>query len=122
MAASLLIMAAALAWLVFADTAGMFYIFAAAYGIAYGGVVPLQTLLTRELFGLRFLGTIVASMMLLGSIGGALGTPLAGAIFDATGSYRTAFVICLALVALAIILSVLLMRGQGRARSRKAGA
>jgi len=108
-------MALALAWLLFSREVWAFYFFAVVYGVAYGGVVPLQTLLTGELFGLRFLGTIMASLMLLASVGGALGAPLAGTIFDVTGSYQTAFITCLTLVALAIILGVLLLRaGKGQ--------
>ena len=105
-------MALALAWLLFAGEVWTFYVFAIVYGVAYGGVVPLQTLLTGELFGLRFLGTIMASLMVFANVGGALGPPLAGTIFDLTGSYQIAFIICLILVTLAMILGVLLLRHQ----------
>jgi MFS family permease len=110
----LAIMVLALAWLLFAREVWTFYVFAVVYGIAYGGVVPLQTLLTGELFGLRFLGTVMASLMVVGSVGGALGAPLAGTIFDMTGRYQLAFIICLIMAILAIILSVLLLRQQRR--------
>ncbi len=110
----LTLMVVALAWLLFAREVWTFYVFAVVYGIAYGGVVPLQTLLTGELFGLRFLGTVMASLMVVGSVGGALGAPLAGTIFDMTGSYQLAFIICLIMAILAIILSVLLLRQQRR--------
>jgi len=110
----LALMVLALAWLLFAREVWTFYVFAVIYGIAYGGVVPLQTLLTGELFGLRFLGTVMASLMVVGSVGGALGAPLAGFIFDMTGSYQPAFIICLIMAILAIILSVLLLRQQRR--------
>lgn len=110
----LVILVLALAWLPFAREVWTFYVFAVVYGIAYGGVVPLQTLLTGELFGLRFLGTVMASLMVIGSVGGALGAPLAGTIFDMVGSYQPAFIICLIMAILAIILSVLLLRQQRR--------
>jgi len=104
------VMALALVWLLFAEEVWMFYFFAVIYGVAYGGVVPLQTLVTGELFGLKYLGAVMATLMLIGSAGGALGAPLAGAMFDASGSYQVAFIICLALVILAIILSIILVR------------
>ena len=107
-------MALALAWLLFAGEVWTFYVFAIVYGVAYGGVVPLQTLLSGELFGLRFLGTIMAGLMVFANVGGALGPPLAGAFFDVTGSYQMAFVICLILVILAMILGVLLLRHHRR--------
>jgi MFS family permease len=105
-------MALTIVWLLFAREPWTFYVFAAVYGIAYGGVVPMQTLMAGELFGLRSLGMIVASLMMLGSAGGALGPPLAGAIFDATGEYQIAFLISLGLIILAIILSVILTRSR----------
>ncbi len=111
---NLVLMVLALAWLLFAREVWTFYVFAVIYGIAYGGIVPLQTLLSGELFGLRFLGAVMASLMVVGSIGGALGAPLAGAIFDITGSYQPAFIICLIMAILAIILSVLLLLQQKR--------
>ena len=104
------IMALALVWLLFAKEVWMFYFFAVVYGIAYGGVVPLQTLVTGELFGLRYLGAVMATLMLIGSAGGALGAPLAGAIFDTADSYQLAFIICLGMAILAVILSVVLVR------------
>lgn len=106
----------ALTWLLFADSTGSFYAFAAFYGIAYSGVMPMQTLLAGELFGLRSLGMITATLMLGGALGGAIGSPLAGAIFDNSGNYQWAFRICLMLLVLAIISSVALLRSGGNRR------
>jgi len=112
------VMALALLWLLFATDIWMFYLFAVIYGIAYGGVVPLQTLVTGELFGIRYLGAVMATLMLIGSAGGALGAPLAGTIFDINGSYQLAFIICLVMVILGIIFSIILVRQQ-RKQQRK---
>ncbi|MFC1957547.1 MFS transporter [Chloroflexota bacterium] len=103
-----------LIWLVFSREAWMFYLFAVLYGIAYGGMVPLQTLLTGELFGLKFLGMIVAALMLFGTIGGAVGAPLAGYIFDITGNYSLAFIICVILCMLATVLSLILSHSKDK--------
>ena len=91
----------------------MFYIFAVIYGIAYGGVNPLQTLLTGELFGLKFLGVIFACITLFGTVGGAAGPPLAGYIFDITGRYDLAFIICIILGALSVFLSLIILCSKG---------
>lgn len=112
MTACLSMVTAVMVWLLFSSDVWMFYLFAVVYGIAYGGVVPLQTLLAGELFGIRFLGMIMATTMFVGSVGGAIGAPLAGSIFDATGSYRSAFLICVALCGLALILSLILLRSK----------
>jgi len=110
--AGLFLLLFVLTWLVFAQSVWMFYIFAIFYGIAYGSIVPMQTILTGELFGLKALGMITASIMLIGSIGGAIGAPLAGAIYDSTGTYRIAFLICISLCILAIVFSFILLRSK----------
>jgi len=100
----------ALIWLQFAQEAWMFYLFAVAFGLAWGGMVPLTTVVTAELFGLKYLGALIGSMLLIGSVGGSLGAPLAGTIFDITEGYGLAFSICIILCAIAIIFSVILLR------------
>ena len=55
---------------------------------------------------------ILASVELFPALGSASGAPLAGSIFDVTGSYRLAFLICIALCTLAIILSLILLRSK----------
>jgi MFS family permease len=109
---------AALIWLLFAQEVWMLYLFAVVYGIAYGGVVPLETLLTEELFGLRFLGVILGALMFLLTIGSSVGSPLAGYIFDVTGTYHLAFIICIILLAVALSFSLILLR----TRSEKSAA
>ena len=91
----------------------MLYLFAVLYGIAYGGVMPLQTLLTGELFGLKYLGVILAFLTLFGTFGGAVGPTLAGYIFDITGSYNLAFIICIILGGISLFLSLIILRSRG---------
>lgn len=100
----------ALTWLIFIREIWSFYMFAVLFGIAYGGMVPLITIVAVELFGVSFLGMILGGVMLLCAIGEALGPVLAGSIFDITGSYSLAFLICVVLSSLALILSLVLLR------------
>jgi len=104
--------ALALIWLLFAKEVWMLYVFAVIFGVAYGGIVPLQTIVPVELFGLGSLGIILATLMLCGTIGGALGPPLAGSIFDITGDYGLAFLICVIICVLASILSLILLKAK----------
>ncbi|MFC1984282.1 MFS transporter [Chloroflexota bacterium] len=104
--------ALAFLWLLFAKEVWMLYVFAAIFGFAYGGSVPLNTLVSAKLFGLGSLGMILATVALCGNIGGALGAPLAGSIFDITGNYRLAFIICIIICTLAIILSLILLKAR----------
>jgi MFS family permease len=108
--ACLVLAALALIWLLFAREIWGFYLFAVVFGLAVGGTNPLATMITAELFGLKYLGIVLGTVMLIGTVGGALGAPLAGVIFDVTESYSLAFSICIALCVLAVILSVILLR------------
>ncbi len=111
--ACLVMLTLALIWLLFAKEIWMLYAFAVVFGVAYGGIVPLEMLIPAELFGLSSLGMIVGGVMFCCTIGGALGAPLAGSIFDVTGSYHLAFLICVIIGALAIILSLILLKAKG---------
>jgi len=100
----------AIIWLIFAKEMWMFYIFAVVFGIAQGGFITLLSVVTAELFGLISLGAILGGVVVFATIGDAIGGPIAGAIFDITGSYRLAFLIFAAICAMALILSVILLR------------
>ena len=104
----------ALIWLLFAKEIWMFYVFAVVFGLAYGGIIVLITVVTAELFGLESLGVILGGLTLLGTIGEAAGAPLSGSIFDITGSYWLAFLICIAVCTLAVIFSLVLLRYKGK--------
>ena len=50
----------------------------------------------------------------MGTIEDALGAPVTGSIFDITGSYSLAFLICVVICAVAVILSLVLLRYKGK--------
>ena len=100
----------ALVWLLVARQVWMLYLFAMVFGLAYGGMVPLSTLVPAELFGLKAFGMIYAGLMLVSMTGESLGAPVAGFIFDITGHYWPAFLICIALSTFATILSIMIMK------------
>ena len=84
-----------------------------AFGIVYGcfsGIGVLLAPMVAELFGFKALGVIVGTLVMANSIGGAISPPLAGAIFDMTGSYETAFIASGFLGLAAVILIALLKR------------
>lgn len=74
----------------------------------WGGAVPVWLALMPEGFGLRALGSIQGLLMAGAMIGGFVGPIFAGAVYDAMGSYRPAFVV-LALVTFAAALAVAMM-------------
>jgi MFS family permease len=64
-----------------------FYATAALFGFTYAGVMPLYSVIARENFPLRMMGTIIGGSAMAGSLGMATGPLLGGWIYDTTGSY-----------------------------------
>jgi len=102
----------ALLGLLFTSELWAFYLFAICFGLAYGGLIPLITVIPSELFGLRSLGVILGALALYNFVGGSFGAPIAGYIFDTTGSYRMALIILVTLSVLATTLSLVLLKSK----------
>jgi len=94
--------------LIIAKELWMLYLFTAIFGFGFGGSDTLFTPMTAKLFGLVSLGVISGALVFGFTIGGAIGPVLAGYIFDVTGSYQLAFLICIAVSIIGIILVLLL--------------
>ena len=105
---SFTLMAASFVCLMIARTIWPFYMFAAIFGLSYGGMQVLFSPVVAELFGLGSHGVILASTAMLGSFGAALGPFVSGYIFDLTKSYSWAFLICLLMTLAGIQLASLL--------------
>lgn len=86
-----LIITLAMFWLVAADMAWMFYLFAVIFGLAYGGIDPPVIALVGDVFGLRKVGEIMGILMISWGLGSATGPYIGGLIFDYTGNYQFAF-------------------------------
>jgi MFS family permease len=102
--------AAAFVMLQFTTQLWMFYFFAVIYGIGYGSFVALQSLVVAELFGMKSLGAILGAALFVGLTGGALGTLVAGRLFDITGAYQAGFLVAMSLVIVGLVLTVVLQR------------
>lgn len=92
----------------FARDATTFYVFALVFGTAYGGVMPLYALVTREYFGDRVMGTAYGGVFFISSIGMGIGSYAGGYIFDLLGSYRWLYVGSFALGVAAVLLAATL--------------
>jgi len=112
--ACLSLITVALIWLLFAKEIWMFYVFAGVFGLANGGSTTLLPVVAAEFFGLVSLGVIIGGLGVFGRLGEAIGPILTGSIFDITGSYRLAFLICIGICAVAVILSLVLLKYKGR--------
>jgi MFS family permease len=98
-------------WLQFAQQLWQLFLFAVVYGFAHGGFYALISPVVAEFFGLRSHGVIFGSIVLVSSVGGALGPLVAGFIFDLSSSYHAAFMLVLAFSAMGFI--AILVSGSG---------
>ncbi len=97
-------MSVSLLLLLVAKDLWLLYLFAAIFGFGYGGLSALVSPIVAELFGLSSHGVIFGVVIMFGGTGGmALGPFLAGHIFDVTGSYQTAFLICVIICVIGLI-------------------
>lgn len=86
--------ACAFLFIVSMHTHWAFFILAAFIGFSQGGIGTSQSPLIASLFGLRSHGLILGFIGFGFTIGAALGPLLAGLVFDWTGHYRIALIIC----------------------------
>lgn len=93
-----------LAYLGVRDT-GSFYAVAVIFGVAYGGVMPLYAIVTREYFGDRIMGSAYGAVFLISTVGMGLGSFAGGAIYDRFGSYAWLFLGSAGIGAAAIVLA-----------------
>ena len=92
----------------FATSAGALWAVSLAFGVAYGGAMPLYALVTRECFGERALGTAYGGVFFVSCIGMGLGSYAGGAIHDLLGTYQWLFLGSFAIGMMAIVLGVTL--------------
>jgi MFS family permease len=104
-----LLMVAAMVWLIYSSNLWMLYVFAIAFGVAYGGLSPATSAVVGDIFGVRNIGVIFGLLEIGWVVGSAAGPALSGYIFDTTGRYFLAFLIGV-FSALAIAGAVLLLK------------
>jgi MFS family permease len=83
----------------------LLYPAAVAFGFSYGGAVAVFPALVGDYFGRAHVGAIVGRMFASAGAMAAIGPYVAAVIFDATGSYRMAFVVSAVLNGLAFLLA-----------------
>lgn len=93
----LLMQAIGVGLLLFLSSLGLWVLvlFVPLFGLGLGGLVVLWPLVVGRDFGVRSFGTIAGVLGTVAlTLGGALGPVIAGAIYDSTGSYHWAFLLC----------------------------
>jgi len=89
----------------FARDAGAFYALALVFGVAYGAVMPIYALVTREYFGEKVMGSAYGAVFLVSTLGMGLGSSAGGFIYDWLGSYAWLFMGSFAIGAAAVVLA-----------------
>ncbi|MBW1803392.1 MAG: MFS transporter, partial [Deltaproteobacteria bacterium] len=85
-----------------------FYLFACILGLAFGDLSTQESPIVAWLFGLESHGLIFGFSSFSFTIGAAIGPVFFGYIFDTTGSYQFAFLICIFISIVSIILTICL--------------
>jgi len=121
MGASVLVQVAGLFFLAQADSYQSVLLAAALFGLGMGGMVPMQATLISETFADDRFATAMGLMRPVKVPFSAIGVPLAGWIFDRTGSYRLAFHLFMGTSLFALVLLWALSgRHKGKASRRQA--
>jgi MFS family permease len=97
-------------WLMVARGLWMFFGFAAVFGLVSSVCMVLSSPMVADHYGLGSHGTILGTIMMSGTIGGAFGPLFSGCIFDITGSYNPALIVCAGFCGLAVALLMRLDR------------
>lgn len=106
--AALVLQAITIALYPLAGDAGSLTVLGLAFGVGYGGAMPLYAVIAREHFGERILGTAYGSIFFISCIGMGIGSYAGGIIHDALGSYLWLFLGSFAIGTGAAILAVTL--------------
>lgn len=77
---------------VFVRELAAFYAVAALFGFIYAGVMPLYSVLARENFPLKIMGTVIGGTAMAGSLGMAVGPIAGGLIYDTFASYAWLYI------------------------------
>ncbi|MEO6013752.1 MAG: MFS transporter [Devosia sp.] len=69
-----------------------FYVLAVVLGLVYGGVMPLYSVLAREYFSQKVMGTVLGATTMTSSIGMAFGPVGGGWLYDTYGTYHWLYI------------------------------
>jgi len=83
-------------------------LFGVIYGIGVSGAMVLRVPIVRKYFGIRNFGAIYGTLSVFTVIGGVIGAPVAGWVFDASGSYFPIWFVFAGFTVLGMILLLML--------------
>src|SRR5690606_12995133 len=110
----LLLQAAGIYTYIYVTQLTEFYMLAVVLGMAYGGVMPLYSVLARDYFAPEVMGTVLGGITMTSSIGMAFGPVGGGWIFDTFGDYHWLYVSSAAIGLAAAAMALAFPRPQSR--------
>jgi MFS family permease len=115
---ALLLSLQVVSFVLFAASHGLVLLYPAAvlFGATYGGSTTMFPAIVGDQFGRAYAGTIVGASFASAGSFAAIGPYVAAAIYDATNSYRVAFLLCAGVNALSLAM-VSLLRPPKRRRT-----
>jgi MFS family permease len=109
---SFILISAAMFWLLPIRSVWVFCLWAVVYGLGVSGGGIMEPIIVAELFGIKSHGLILGVVSFMFTIGGAVGPLVTGYIFDLTGNYQIAYLLCAVLGIVAVILGAVLRQIQ----------
>lgn len=95
-----------------------FYLWAVLFGVGFAGPMPIYSMLFRQYFGTRAIGSLLGSFFILSSFGMGMGGLMGGVLHGMLGSYTVPFLISAGGGFMAAILILTLPSAGRRGRSR----
>jgi MFS family permease len=77
--------------LAIADSLPLVIVYAVAFGLGWGGSIPLRSAIILERFGRKAFGTIQGTFFFLATTASTISPIFVGQVFDMTQNYRPAF-------------------------------
>jgi MFS family permease len=115
------LLACGLAGLAASSTVGTAIPAALLTGLAFGGALSLNPVMTRSLFGVSALGRTYGFLFFIGfGLGGVVGPLLGGSLYDLVDDYAPVFLVAAAASVLAAVSARVLLPGPGQERQHTA--
>jgi MFS family permease len=82
-------------------------VFLGLYGVGYGGTTTMRSILPKAYFGSKNYATILGFITGFDAIGGVLGAPMAGYVYDRWQDYHYVWIVLAVLSALCVVATVM---------------
>ena len=97
----------------------MLALFGVIYGLGISGAMTVRVPITREYFGIGHFGSVFGMLSVFTVVGGIIGAPVAGWVYDTSGNY---FPIWYIFAGLTMVATILLLIMPGPFPKQKAGS